>query len=220
MLAIPLLLLVVAGCGNDTGGRLVDADAIPTPEQIDAPESRPEAGTTKVATFGAGCFWCVEAVFEELKGVSAVTSGFTGGHVENPSYKQVCTGNTGHAEVAQISYDPAVISYKELLEVFWRTHDPTTLNRQGNDVGTHYRSAIFAHDAEQRAIAEQYKQKLDAAGAYDAPIVTEVTDASTFWPAEDYHQEYLANNPGNPYCRAVVQPKVDKFRKAFADKLK
>lgn len=220
MLAILLLLLVVAGCGNDTGGRLVDADAIPTPEQIDAPESRPAAGTTKVATFGAGCFWCVEAVFEELKGVSAVTSGFMGGHVENPSYKQVCAETTGHAEVAQIAYDPSVISYKELLEVFWKTHDPTTLDRQGADVGARYRSAIFAHDDEQRAIAEQYKQKLDEAGAYDAPIVTEVTDASTFWPAEDYHQEYLANNPGNPYCRAVVQPKVDKFRKAFADKLK
>lgn len=198
----------------------MDADAIPTPDEIEGAETTPAAGTTRLATLGAGCFWCVEAVFTELRGVVSVKSGYMGGHVENPTYEQVCAKTTGHAEVAQIEYDPAVITFKELLEVFWKTHDPTTLNRQGNDRGPQYRSAIYVHDADQRRLAEGYKDKLDASGAFSAPIVTEITDASTFWVADNYHQEYLANNPGNPYCQAIVRPKVEKFRKAFADKLK
>jgi peptide-methionine (S)-S-oxide reductase len=169
---------------------------------------------------GAGCFWCVEAVFVELRGVVSVTSGYMGGHVENPSYKEVCNGTTGHAEVARIVYDPKQLSMDALLEVFWQTHDPTTLNRQGADVGTQYRSAIFYHSDAQRAIAEEYKKKLDASGAFRAPIVTEVTAASVFYPAEDYHQDYYALNGEQGYCQMVIRPKLDKFRKVFADKLK
>ena len=173
-----------------------------------------------VATFGNGCFWCTEAVFEELKGVESAVSGYSGGRVPNPTYEQVCTGATGHAEVIQITYDPAIISFPELLEVFWQTHDPTTLNQQGPDHGTQYRSAIFYHNEEQRELAEKYKKRLDEAGAVSAPIVTEITEFQKFYPAEDYHQEYFSANPRQPYCRAVVKPKVMKFRKAFKDKLK
>ena len=175
---------------------------------------------TKIATFGAGCFWCVEAVFTELEGVESVVSGYTGGHVENPTYPQVCAGTTGHAEVAQITYDPAQVSFDTLLEVFWKTHDPTTLDRQGGDVGTQYRSAIFHHDDEQRRLAEAYKKKLDASGAFPAPIVTEIAPAAVFYPAETDHQDYFARNPDAGYCRVVVGPKVEKFRQAFAKKLK
>ncbi len=175
--------------------------------------------TTSIATFGAGCFWCVEACFSELKGVKQVLSGYMGGSTKNPTYKEVCTGNTGHAEVAQIIFDPQQISYEELLEVFWFVHDPTTLNRQGNDVGTQYRSAVFYHSEQQRELAEFYKKKLQESGAYANPIVTEITAASTFYVAEDYHQGYFKDNPNQPYCSAVVRPKVDKFRKAFAEKL-
>jgi peptide-methionine (S)-S-oxide reductase len=174
----------------------------------------------EVATFGNGCFWCTEAVFEELKGVESAVSGYSGGRVPNPTYEQVCTGATGHAEVIQITYDPAVITYPELLEVFWKTHDPTTLNQQGPDHGTQYRSAVFYHNEEQRELAEKYKERLDQSGAFDAPIVTEITKFQKFYPAEDYHQEYFALNGRQPYCRAVVKPKVVKFRKAFKDKLK
>lgn len=181
----------------------------------------PESPTTMaIATFGNGCFWCTEAVFEQLRGVTRVTSGYTGGKVDKPTYKQVCNGDTGHAEALQIEYDPAQVSYETLLEVFWKTHDPTTLNRQGADVGTQYRSAIFFHDAEQERLAREYKDKLDASGAFDAPIVTEITPAATFWPAEEYHQGYYRDNPNQGYCRVVITPKVDKFRKVFADKLK
>ena len=172
------------------------------------------------ATFGAGCFWCVEAVFQRLAGVHSVVSGYTGGTVQHPTYKQICTGTTGHAEVAQISYDPAVLSFEELLEVFWQTHDPTTLNRQGNDVGTQYRSAIFYHNAQQREIAEQYKQQLDASGAFPTPIVTEIVPLDVFYPAEDYHQNYFNDNARQPYCQFVVRPKVEKLVKLFSDKLK
>ena len=171
-------------------------------------------------TLGAGCFWCIEAVFLELKGVHSVTSGYMGGSMKNPSYRDVCTGNTGHAEVARIIFDPAVITLDELLEVFWQTHDPTTLNRQGADVGTQYRSAIFYHNDQQREIAEGYKAKLDKSGAFRAPIITEVTAASVFYPAEDYHQNYYAQNGGQGYCQMVIRPKLDKFRKVFAEKLK
>jgi peptide-methionine (S)-S-oxide reductase len=174
----------------------------------------------EVATFGNGCFWCTEAVFQDLKGVESAISGYSGGTVENPTYKQVCTGNTGHAEVLQITYDPSVISFEELLEVFWKTHDPTTLNRQGNDVGTQYRSAIFYHNEEQRKLSEEYKKKLNAAGAFDKPIVTEIVPFKKFYKAEDYHQNYYNLNGDQPYCSMVIRPKVDKFKKVFKDKLK
>ena len=174
----------------------------------------------QTATFGNGCFWCTEAVFQRLKGVEKVVSGYSGGHVENPTYEQVCGKKTGHAEVIQIAYDPQVISFKGLLEVFWKTHDPTTLNRQGNDVGPQYRSAVFYHTDEQRDLAETYKQKLDESGAFSKPIVTEVTQFKNFYPAEDYHQNYFNLNPRQGYCAFVVAPKVEKFKAAFADKLK
>ncbi len=177
-------------------------------------------GTIETATFGAGCFWCIEAVFTELKGVKTVVSGYTGGATENPSYKAICTGTTGHAEVAQITYDASVITFDELLEVFWKTHDPTTLNQQGNDIGTQYRSAIFYHNDAQKTAAEHCKTELDKSGAWDNPIVTEISPLEKFWPAENYHQEYYANNPDQGYCRYVIQPKVEKFRKVFKDKLK
>ena len=172
------------------------------------------------AVFGAGCFWCVEAVFEELKGVEKVESGYMGGDVDNPTYQQVSAGTSGHAEVAKIIFNPKVISYKELLEVFWKTHDPTTLNQQGADRGTQYRSAIFYVSNEQKELAEGYKKKLDESGAFGAPIVTEITKSSTYYPAEKYHQDYYSLNPNQGYCQYVIQPKVEKFKKAFADKLK
>lgn len=172
------------------------------------------------ATFAGGCFWCTEAVYSEIKGVTSVTSGYLGGEVPNPTYKDICTGLTGHAEAVEIEFDPAVVPYEKLLEVFFATHDPTTKNRQGADVGTQYRSGIFYHDDEQQRIAAEVIQRLDAAGAFPGKIVTEVTKATTFYPAEDYHQDYFANNPGQGYCRAVVLPKVDKVRKVFKDLLK
>jgi peptide-methionine (S)-S-oxide reductase len=174
----------------------------------------------EIATFGSGCFWCTEAVFIGLKGVSKVVSGYMGGQTENPTYKEVCTGETGHAEVTRITYDPSVITYAELLEVFWKTHDPTTLNRQGNDEGTQYRSVIFYHSAEQKAEAEKYKKLLNESGAWSSPIVTEISPASSFYAAEDYHQDYYALNGSQPYCVYVIKPKVEKFRKVFKDKLK
>ena len=172
------------------------------------------------ATFGAGCFWCVEAVFQNLKGVQSIISGYSGGSVPNPTYKQVCDGTTGHAEACQIMFDPKEISYTELLEVFWKTHDPTTLNRQGHDAGTQYRSAIFYHDDEQKKLAEHYKKELDASGAFDAPIVTEIVPYKNFYKAEAYHQNYYNDNTMQPYCMFVIRPKVEKFKKVFKDKLK
>ena len=174
----------------------------------------------KEATFGAGCFWCIEACFKELKGVISVQSGYSGGKRENPTYEQVCSGATGHAEVARVVYDDSLVSFDELLEVFWFVHDPTQVNRQGNDVGTQYRSVIFFHNEEQKLLAEQYKQKLTAEKVWDKPIVTEISKLSNFYPAEDYHNNYLELNPENMYCQAVVRPKVDKFKKVFAKKLK
>ncbi|HXD92454.1 MAG TPA: peptide-methionine (S)-S-oxide reductase MsrA [Bacteroidia bacterium] len=175
---------------------------------------------TETATFGAGCFWCVEAVFQEMKGVVKVTSGYSGGTVKNPGYKEVCTGLTGHAEVCQIEFDPKQVSFKELLEAFWQTHDPTTLNRQGNDAGTQYRSVIFYHNETQKQLAEKYKEELDKSGAFDKPIVTAIDPFTVFYPAEDYHQNYYDQNGDAPYCQYVIKPKVDKFRKVFHDKLK
>ncbi len=185
-------------------------------------ENRKAAGTPyDTATFANGCFWCTEAVFEELEGVISAVSGYTGGHTANPDYEEVSTGNTGHAEALEIVYDPAKISFDELLEVFWKTHDPTTLNRQGADIGTQYRSGVFYHNAEQKEKAEKYKAELDKSGAFDRPIVTEITPFSAFYPAENYHQQYYElNGNKNPYCKIVIQPKLEKFRKVFKDKLK
>jgi len=174
----------------------------------------------ETATFGSGCFWCTEAIFERVNGVISVLSGYSGGSVDNPTYKEVCDGTTGHAECTQITFDPTVVSYDELLEIFWKMHDPTTLNRQGNDVGTQYRSVIFYHNDEQKQKAEYYKKKLTEENIWDKPIVTEITKFEKFYPAEDYHQEYYENNPNQGYCAYVITPKVEKFEKIFKDKLK
>lgn len=178
------------------------------------------APKTAKATLAGGCFWCTEAVFAELKGVKKVVSGYTNGTVPNPTYKQVCTGLTGHAEAIEVEYDPAVVSFEKLLEVFFATHDPTTLNQQGADRGTQYRSGIYYHDDEQKRVAEKVIRALDDAKVFPAKIVTEVTKAEKFYPAEDYHQDFFANNPNQPYCRAVAAPKVDKVRKVFKDLVK
>ncbi len=212
---------------------VISLAALPACAQNSAPDKKlmtatnntttptPAPGQTDTATFANGCFWCTEAIFEQLDGVISATSGYTDGHVKNPTYKQVCTGETGHAEALQIVYDPSKISFDELLEVFWETHDPTTLNRQGADVGTQYRSGIYYHNNEQKEKAEKYKAELDKSGAFDNPIVTEIKPASEFFTAEDYHQQYFELNEGNnPYCKVVIRPKVDKFRKVFKDKLK
>lgn len=172
------------------------------------------------ATLGAGCFWCVEAVYQRLEGVEKVVSGYAGGDVDNPTYKEVCDGTTGHAEVCQIFYNPEIISFSELLEVFWKTHDPTTLNRQGTDVGTQYRSVVFYHTDEQKKLAEEYKSKLDKAEIYDDPIVTDISPISKFYAAEDYHQNYYNNNSSQPYCSYVITPKLEKFEKVFGEKIK
>jgi peptide-methionine (S)-S-oxide reductase len=174
----------------------------------------------EVATLAGGCFWCLEAVFDDLQGVEQVESGYAGGTVPNPTYRQVCTGMTGHAEVVQLTFDPAIVSFRDILNVFFTIHDPTTLNRQGADVGTQYRSAVFYHTPEQQAAAEAVITELNAANIWNRPIVTEVAPLDTFYRAEDYHQEYYLNNPDQAYCRAVVAPKVAKFRKQFLDRLK
>lgn len=172
------------------------------------------------ATFGAGCFWCVEACFKELKGVESVVSGYAGGFIDNPTYKAVCEGTTGHAEVVRITYDEQQISFDELLELFWFVHDPTQLNRQGNDVGTQYRSVIFYHTDAQKEAAQHFKNKLEAAQVWDKPIVTEITPLTNYFPAENYHQDYLELNPSNAYCQAIVRPKYEKFKQVFATRLK
>lgn len=172
------------------------------------------------ATFGAGCFWCVEAQFQMLDGVISVSSGFSGGTVKNPAYREVCNGTTGHAEVCQIVYDSKKITYDELLAAFWQSHDPTQLNRQGNDVGTQYRSVIYYHSEEQKTLAESYKKQLNASGAWTKPIVTEISPIGPFYKADDYHQNYFNENGTESYCQYVIQPKVEKFRKVFKDKLK
>jgi len=174
----------------------------------------------ETATLAAGCFWCVEAVFDDLKGVEDVVSGYSGGHKENTTYQEVCSEKTGHAEVVQIRFDPSELGYADLLRVFFSVHDPTTLDRQGNDIGSSYRSAIFYHSEDQKRIAHEIIDEVTREGVYDDPIVTTVTAFDKFWPAEDYHQEYFANNPNQPYCAAVVAPKVAKFRKKFVDRLK
>ncbi len=175
---------------------------------------------TDTATFATGCFWCTEAIFQRLKGVTKVISGYSGGHVANPTYEEVCTGTTGHAEACQVVYDPQQVSFDELLKVFWKTHDPTTLNRQGNDVGTQYRSVVFYHNDFQKERAEHFKQLLDSSKIYNSPVVTAIEPYTNFYSAEDYHQNYYNSNPNQMYCRLVIQPKVEKFEKVFKDELK
>jgi peptide-methionine (S)-S-oxide reductase len=179
-----------------------------------------ELTNLEVTTLGGGCFWCLEAVFDEVRGVEDVVSGYAGGLVVNPTYRQVCDGKTGHAEVVRVTFDPTVITFREILEIFFAIHDPTTLNRQGADVGTQYRSAIYYHSPEQKATAQTVIAELNAARVFDKPIVTEMTAVTKFYPAEDYHQEYFRKNPYQPYCQVVVSPKVAKLRKSFAAKLK
>ena len=174
----------------------------------------------KEATFGAGCFWCVEACFKDLEGVVNVLPGYSGGQIKNPSYKEVCLGTTGHAEVARVEYNEELISFEELLEVFWFVHNPTTLNRQGNDIGEQYRSVIYYHDEQQKELSEKYKEQLNESGAWENPVVTEICPLINFYPAENYHHNYFQNNPDQPYCASVVRPKVEKFRKAFQQRLK
>ena len=192
----------------------------PAPDPAGPEAPGPLPGGLQQATFGSGCFWCSEAVFQRLEGVRSVVPGYSGGDVKNPAYEQVSTGTTGHAEVVQLTYDPEVISYADLLEVFWRTHDPTTPNRQGHDVGPQYRSVIFYHNDDQRRLAEHYKAKLDEAGAFAAPLVTEIVPFRAFYPAEAYHRNYFNDNPRQPYCSLVIRPKVEKFKQVFHDKLK
>jgi peptide-methionine (S)-S-oxide reductase len=189
------------------------------PSEIDSVPATP-TGESEIATFGSGCFWCTEAVFQQMRGVRKVESGYSGGSVPAPTYEQVCTGRTGHAEVVQVTFDPKVISYPELLEVFWRSHDPTTRDRQGNDTGPQYRSVIFYHSDRQKGLAERYKQKINAAGVFRSPIVTEIEPFTEFWPATEDHQNFYANNPRQGYCRVVIGPKVEKLRKVFREKLK
>ena len=205
-LAGTVIFASCSGAGQASAGEM-QADPMSTPP-------------LDTATFAAGCFWCVEAIFEELEGVYFVTSGYSGGKTANPTYGEVCSGLTGHAEVCQIGFDPATISFEDLLGVFWQTHDPTTLDKQGADVGTQYRSAIFYHDDEQRRLAEHFKEELNNSGAWDKPVVTEISPFITFYPAENDHQNYYAANSGKPYCTYVIQPKLEKFRKVFGERLK
>ncbi|MDX1684886.1 MAG: peptide-methionine (S)-S-oxide reductase MsrA [Saprospiraceae bacterium] len=210
IISIGLILLTFTACSQkvDNKSQNEDPDMEITPDM-----------NTDTATFGAGCFWCVEAIFQELKGVLKVEAGYSGGHVENPTYRQVCSKNTGHAEVTRIVYDPDVISYEELLEVFWTTHDPTTPNRQGADVGPQYRSVIFYHDDRQKEIALKSKKEVGQP-LWEDEIVTEIAPLTNYYVAEDYHQNYYSQNPNQGYCRVVINPKVQKFREKFADKLK
>jgi peptide-methionine (S)-S-oxide reductase len=203
-----------------TSGAEMDKSGKMVPMPVNDGQSIDSSRTTEVATLGGGCFWCLEAVYEELRGVEKVESGYSGGTVPDPTYRQVCTGTTGHAEVVQVTFDPEVVSFEEILEVFFTIHDPTTLNRQGADVGTQYRSAIFYHDEEQRRVAEEVIAELEARHLWDNPIVTEVTPFDAFYRAEDYHQEYYRNNPEQPYCQVVIAPKVAKFRSKYLAKLK
>ena len=217
--AIGFSLVVVCLAGIRTVSYAQDHAPVspPTPS---ATSSDTTPKNLETATLGGGCFWCIEAVFQRLKGVHSVVSGYSGGHVKNPTYKQVCSGKTGHAEVVQISFDPKQISYTDLLHVFWKMHDPTTLNRQGPDFGTQYRSVIFYHNDQQRKLAEQCKQELDAAKAFDAPIVTRIVPFREFFAAENYHQDYYNLHGQQPYCAVNIRPKMDKLEKVFRDKLK
>jgi peptide-methionine (S)-S-oxide reductase len=208
----------VNACGGEPRNINQDQTMASIPEKNTS--IAPQGASIDTATFGAGCFWCVEAIFQRVDGVLSVKSGYAGGTVKNPSYKEVCNGTTGHAEVIQLTYDKNKVSFDELLEVFWKTHDPTTMNRQGNDVGTQYRSAIFYHNAEQKQIAEAYKKKLNEEKVYPSPIVTEITPFTNYFAAENYHQDYYNQNKNQGYCQYVIQPKLEKFEKVFKDKIK
>jgi peptide-methionine (S)-S-oxide reductase len=218
-----LILLTLLGTKTMSAEKV--ARSAPKKESVTASSDQPSppsapAGKLEQATFGEGCFWCSEAVFTRLKGVEKVASGYSGGHVQNPTYEQVSSGQTGHAEAVQITFDPAKISYEQLLEVFWKTHNPTTLNRQGNDIGPQYRSVIFYHNEQQRKLAEQYKRKLNAARTFQSPIVTEIAQFEEFFPAEDYHRDYYKLHGRMPYCQLIIRPKIDKLEKTFGDILK
>jgi peptide-methionine (S)-S-oxide reductase len=212
---IAVVLLLAVGCHRSDTPR-PETTAMPA----DSKPSVADSSKLETATFGSGCFWCTEAVFQQLRGVESVVSGYSGGEVVNPTYEAVCDGTTGHAEVIQVKYDPARISFDELLNVFWQTHDPTTPNQQGNDIGTQYRSAIFYHSDDQRRIAEAYKQQLAASKTFGDPIVTEITAFKNFYPAEKYHWNYYRDNPSQGYCQFVVRPKVEKFQQQFKELLK
>ncbi len=219
-------VVIVAALGAAVACGQEPAPKEPAPEGAkddgaDSPEdAAPAPGALVQMTVGGGCFWCVEAVFERVDGVHGVVSGYAGGHVDDPTYAQVCGKETGHAEVCQIEYDPSVVSYVQLLKIFFKTHDPTTLDRQGNDVGPQYRSVIFYHDDTQKKLAEELKSKLDASGAWDVPIVTEIAEYMKMWPAEDYHQDFYEKNPEQGYCNAVIPPKLAKLEKVFGELLK
>lgn len=216
LLVLPLLL---QACAPKNSPAQPGAN-LPTNPQFADMDNNPTNANLETVTLGAGCFWCVEAIFQRLEGVTKVVSGYVGGKVKNPTYREVCSGLTGHAEVCQVTFDPAKLSFEALLEVFFKTHDPTTLNRQGADVGTQYRSAVFFHNEAQKEVAERVIRELNEQKAFDNPIVTEVTAVSTFYPAEDYHQNYFFENGQEPYCRIVILPKVEKLEKYFKDKLK
>lgn len=214
--ALLTILTAFSACAQKKNSKLESV-------QFTGPENKKSTMENKrdTATFANGCFWCTEAIFQDVNGVEKVTSGYTDGDKKNPTYEEVCTGTTGFAEALQIVYDPAVVSFDELLEIFWKTHDPTTLNRQGNDVGTQYRSGVYYHSDNQKEKAEYYKNALDKSGAFSDPIVTEIKPFRHFYAAEDYHQGYFNGNENkNPYCKVVIRPKVDKFKIAFKDKLK
>ncbi|MCB9260897.1 MAG: peptide-methionine (S)-S-oxide reductase MsrA [Flavobacteriales bacterium] len=211
-----ILMLPLVGCSQNKKIKENKVEMSDSEENLDTTDIK----NMDTATFGAGCFWCVEAVFQMMKGVEKVESGYAGGHLKNPSYKEVCSGNTGHAEVARIWFDSSIISYETLLDIFWHAHNPTTLNRQGNDVGTQYRSVIFYHNEKQKEIAEKSKIATDSSGLWPDSIVTEILSVPDYYSAEDYHQNYLENNPGNPYCSAVVAPKVQKIRQKYKALLK
>lgn len=211
-------IFFISACGQNKTNSNQNTMLTNTPEKKTEQQSSHQ--TIDTATFGAGCFWCVEAVFQRLDGVISIKSGYAGGTVKNPSYKEVCNGTTGHAEVCQIVFDKTKISFGELLEVFWKTHDPTTLNQQGNDFGTQYRSVIFYHNDEQKALAESYKKQINDEKAYPNPVITEITAFTNYYPAEDYHQNYFNQNGSQSYCKYVIQPKVEKFEKIFKSKMK
>ncbi|MDF1744491.1 MAG: peptide-methionine (S)-S-oxide reductase MsrA [Gimesia sp.] len=218
--SLTAILTLMSGCEKSLTQEdrpVVIADEQPLSQNKPAAQ---ENDQLEVITLGSGCFWCTEAFFRELKGVKSAVSGYSGGEVLNPTYKAVCSGTTGHAEVIQVTFDPQQISFTDILKAFWETHDPTTLNRQGADVGTQYRSAIFYHNEQQKEQATAYKKQLDESGQFKAPIVTEITAFEKFYPAEDYHQDYFKLNPNQQYCQYVIRPKLEKFRSKFADKLK
>ena len=215
---IPLFgIFMIMACSNRNTSSPENSNILMNTEDND---NNVVAKNKDTATFGSGCFWCTEAVFQQVNGVDTVISGYSGGHVVNPSYKQVCTATTGHAEVLQIVFNPSIVSYSELLKMFWYSHDPTTLNQQGGDAGPQYRSVVFYHNAQQKKEAEFYNKKLEEEKVFNKPIVTEISPLINFYPAEDYHQNYYNENGSQPYCMYVVRPKLEKFKKAFSDKLK